>query len=68
MKDADAGGYRSLADLCEALARLLRQDDEEGFDSEATYIQSFVDCVLDYSSEERKFAARFPRILERHGH
>ena len=50
LKDADAGGYRSLADLCEALARLLRQDDEEGFDSEATYIQSFVDCVLDYSS------------------
>ena len=42
--------YRSLPDLCEALARSLRKADESGFDAEATYIQSFMDCVLEYSS------------------
>ena len=43
-------GSRSLPDLCEALTRLVRSGDEQGFDAEATYIQSFMDCVLEYSS------------------
>ena len=42
--------YRSLPDLCESLARSLRLHDEAGFDAEATYVQSFVDCVLEYSA------------------
>ena len=40
----------SLADLCEIFCRALREKDPAGFDAEITYIQSFVDCVLDYAS------------------
>ena len=43
--------FRSLPDLCEALSRSMQSVDEAGFMAEATYVQSFVDCVLDYSSK-----------------
>ena len=43
--------YRSLPDLCESIARAMQKEDEAGFTAEATYVQSFVDCVLDYSSK-----------------
>ncbi len=42
--------FRSLTNLCEMIVRLLREHDAADVDGEATYIQSFVDCVLDYSS------------------
>ena len=41
--------YHSLVDLCEALLRELRTKDEDIFDAETLYIQSFVDCVSDYA-------------------
>ncbi len=50
METGNIGKYRSLADLCESLIRYMRQDNESAFDAEATYVQSFVDCVLDYSA------------------
>ena len=40
----------SLADLCEILCRGLRDSDPEAFDAEITYVQSFMDTVLDYAS------------------
>ena len=43
--------FRSLPDLCEALARAMQKEDEDAFMAESTYVQSFVDCVLDYSSK-----------------
>ena len=50
MKTWPDGGYRSLPDLCESLIRSLRAADEEAFDADTAYVQSFVDCVIDYSS------------------
>lgn len=41
-------GCHSLVDLCEALLRGLREADEELFDSEVIYIQSFMDSLQDY--------------------
>lgn len=42
--------YLSLTDLCESLARSLRERDPELFSLETLYIQSFVDAVSDYVS------------------
>lgn len=42
--------YHSLADLCEALLRSLREVDRESFDKETLYIQSFMDSLQDYVS------------------
>ena len=43
------GEYHSLVDLCEILLRELKKKDEAVFASEVLYIQSFMDCVSDYS-------------------
>ena len=50
LKTGPEEGYRSLPDLCEFLVRSLGDADEDALDREATYVQSFVDCVLDYSA------------------
>lgn len=42
------GNCHSLPDLCEALLRGLREADQEVFDGEVLYIQSFMDAVQDY--------------------
>ncbi|MGN0188927.1 MAG: UvrD-helicase domain-containing protein [Candidatus Cryptobacteroides sp.] len=42
--------YHSLADLCEALLRSLRDVDRESFDKDTLYIQSFMDSLQDYVS------------------
>lgn len=42
------GSYHSLVDLCETLLRGLRKADEDGFDTETLYIQSFMDIVHDH--------------------
>lgn len=44
--------YHSLEDLCEALLRGLKERDEDLFRSEVLYIQSFMDCVSDYTRTE----------------
>ena len=42
--------YRSLPDLCEALIRSLKDAGGYDSDAQATYIQSFMDCVMDFSA------------------
>ena len=42
--------YRSLPDLCESLIRSLALSGEMP-DGEATYVQSFMDCILDFVSK-----------------
>ena len=44
--------YHSLEDLCESLLRGLKERDEDLFRSEVLYIQSFMDCVSDYTRTE----------------
>lgn len=43
--------YHSLVDLCEGLLRELRRHDEDCFNGEVLYIQSFMDTLLDWSSQ-----------------
>ena len=51
LETGNIGGYRSLADLCESLIRYMKENGSAtALDSEATYVQAFVDCVLEYSS------------------
>ena len=59
MKAVVVREYRSLPDLCESLIRLLRQNDSGRVDAESTYLQSFMDCVLDYSAREGSSLHRF---------
>ena len=40
----------SLVDLCEFFCRALREKDPAAFDAEISYIQSFVDSVLDFAA------------------
>lgn len=41
--------YESIVDLCEELLRSLHEYDPDRFDGETLYIQSFMDCVQDWS-------------------
>ena len=43
-------GYHSLPDLAEALLRDLRAADQETFDAEIPYIQSFMDYLQDWTA------------------
>jgi len=42
--------YHSLVDLCESMIRILRADNPQDFDAEVLYVQSFMDCVQDWTS------------------
>lgn len=42
--------YRSLVDLCEGFLRLLKEHDEDTFNAEVLYIQSFMDSLQDWCS------------------
>lgn len=44
--------YTSIIDLCEDLLRKLRSCDEELFNSEVLYIQSFMDLLRDFVTKE----------------
>ena len=44
------GDYHSMVDLCESIARKVKTADQEAFDNEILYIQSFMDYVQDYVS------------------
>ena len=44
--------WHSLVDLCEELLRRLYAVDQETYDSEILYIQSFMDLVLDFVTTE----------------
>ena len=58
--------YGTLTGLCETLLRELKRKDEEVFESEILYIQSFMDCVSDYAGLEgnslRGFLAHWAEI------
>jgi ATP-dependent exoDNAse (exonuclease V) beta subunit len=53
--------YHSLTDLAESLLRDLRNADPDTFDAEVPYIQSFMDCLLDWTSSHGNDLASFLR-------
>ena len=56
----------SISDLCEALCRRIRCYDEVVFDREVSYIQTFMDFVIDYESSNgnslHDFLARWSEV------
>ena len=53
--------YHSLTDLAESLLRDLRNADPDTFDAEVPYIQSFMDCLLDWTASHGNDLASFLR-------
>ena len=44
--------WHSLLEFCEVILRTVRDSDPDAFESQARYVQSFVDVVKDYASSE----------------
>jgi len=56
--------YHSLVDLCEDLLRQLKASDEESFNAETLFIQSFMDKVIEFGAKGKTGLHAFLEDME----